>query len=184
MVQASATAQIDRALRAKTTIAGERLYKPNDLVDYHRPPPSKDVSGWHGLVPVISNHHERGKVICRIQGRDLPCRYPDVRHTLLVMYTFLTNVAGTVDEALSTVLDAVYHLQRGGNQLYGYTQVNDSEWKLASASREHPRTHLALDFVIRNSLRITGVGAARIGRGTRHLRKVRGYTDSIVLCWP
>ena len=104
MIQTTAAGQLTRALRAKTGIGGEGLYRVGDLVDYHRPPPSKEVSGWTGPVPVIENKPERRQVICRIEGRNMPCRYPDVRHTLLVLYTFLVGEIGQVNGAVQVVL--------------------------------------------------------------------------------
>ena len=37
ITQSTAVAKINRALKAKTTTDGSRLYNPGDLMDYHRP---------------------------------------------------------------------------------------------------------------------------------------------------
>ena len=56
IIESTAQARIHRALRSHTTTPGEVLnYQPGDLVDYHRPPSSKDLSGWHGPATVVEN---------------------------------------------------------------------------------------------------------------------------------
>ena len=152
-------------------------------MDYHRPPPSKDVSGWTGPVLVIENKPERGQVRCRIEGRNMLCRYPDVSHTLLVLYTFLVGEIGQVNGAVQVVLDAIDRLQPKASKLFGYTNEQGLGWHLSSASRQEPRIHLALDFVIRNVLHIASAGAARIARCTPQLRTVAGYDMSTILWW-
>ena len=42
ITQATAVAKTNRALRTKTTPAGQHVYKPGDLVDYHRKSATKD----------------------------------------------------------------------------------------------------------------------------------------------
>ena len=97
MVQASAIAQTTRATKSRSSSSTFSDYNAGDLIDYHRPPPSKDVTGWHGPVPVTKNEPEIGQVIARINGRDLPCRYQDVRHTLLVTLMFFLELPTTND---------------------------------------------------------------------------------------
>ena len=58
MTQVNAMSLTNRALNSKTYVDGAKLYKPGDLVDYHRPPSDKDSSGWHGPVPVVRNKPE------------------------------------------------------------------------------------------------------------------------------
>ena len=47
ITQSTAIAKINRALKASTTIDGSRLFKPGDLIDYHRPirPPRTSMVG-------------------------------------------------------------------------------------------------------------------------------------------
>lgn len=52
ITQSTAVAEMNRALKTQTTIDGGRLYKPGDLVDYHRPTATKDEhGGWNGPYP-------------------------------------------------------------------------------------------------------------------------------------
>eukprot|EP00959_Pyramimonas_sp_CCMP1952_P110104 2303619-Pyramimonas_sp.AAC.1 len=46
MTQATAVAKTSRALRTKTSVAGQHYYDEGDLVDYHRPTTTKD--DWGG----------------------------------------------------------------------------------------------------------------------------------------
>jgi len=54
MLQASAKMRLERALNSKTRIASEQLdLQKGDLVDWYRPPGTKDESGWRGPAKVI-----------------------------------------------------------------------------------------------------------------------------------
>lgn len=53
MLQASAQQRLQRALASKTRLAVEQLeLEPGDLVDWYRPPATKDESGWRGPAVV------------------------------------------------------------------------------------------------------------------------------------
>ena len=85
ITQSTAVAKINRALRTKTTVDGNRLFKPGQLMDYHRPTATKDEhGGWHGPCPVIRNEPDQGQVVCSSGGREIRVRYPDARLTLFV----------------------------------------------------------------------------------------------------
>ena len=63
IIESTATARINRAMRTATRIPGETLdYKPGELVDFYRPPRSKDTSGWHGPASVVKSTPARGHV--------------------------------------------------------------------------------------------------------------------------
>ncbi len=83
IIESTAVARITRASRGVTSVPGEvHDYKPDELVDFHRPPRSKDVTGWHGPAKVVRNVPERGQVILKWQRQELVCRYPDVRRLM------------------------------------------------------------------------------------------------------
>jgi len=53
MIEATSQARIGRALKASTKRPGETLYKPGDIVEYHRESSQQDVSGWLGPADVL-----------------------------------------------------------------------------------------------------------------------------------
>ena len=74
IIESTATARINRAMRTATTAPGEAAnYAPGELVDFHRPPKAKDITGWHGPATVVENSPERGQVTLRWQKRDIVC---------------------------------------------------------------------------------------------------------------
>ena len=85
MVDATAKARMQRANKSKTRPAGDlQGLAVEDLVELYRPPPTKDVSGWHGPVTVtdlVAPNH--GIIRIRWQGRSMTCRTQDVRQDLL-----------------------------------------------------------------------------------------------------
>ena len=72
ITQSTAVAKTTRALKAQTTLDGSRLYKPGDLIDYHRPTATKDEhGGWNGPYPVMRTEPEEGQVICNTGSREV-----------------------------------------------------------------------------------------------------------------
>ena len=64
IIESTAVARINRAMRTATAPAGEALdYKPGDLVDFHRPPRSKDFPAWHRPAKVRKNLPLRGQIV-------------------------------------------------------------------------------------------------------------------------
>ena len=54
MVAESAQLRLERALASKTRLATEQLeLNQGDLVDFYRPPATKDESGWRGPAEVV-----------------------------------------------------------------------------------------------------------------------------------
>ena len=84
MIQPSSMARIKAASTTRSSLSGRDLYKPGDLVDFFRKGATKEESGWRGPTEVVENRPSEGQVIIKINGRDLPSRYQDTRHTLLV----------------------------------------------------------------------------------------------------
>ena len=80
IIEATATARINRAMRSITQPPGEALnYKPGELADFHRPPKAKDTPAWHGPAEIISSTPSRGQVSIRWQNHGFTCRYQDIR---------------------------------------------------------------------------------------------------------
>ena len=54
MIQDAAQLRLERALASKTRLAAEQLeLSQGDLVDFYRPPATKDESGWRGPATVV-----------------------------------------------------------------------------------------------------------------------------------
>ena len=69
IIESTAQARVRRALGGRTSVPGEVLdYVPGELVEFYRPPSSKDVSGWQGPAPVVENHPSRGHVSVQWKG--------------------------------------------------------------------------------------------------------------------
>ena len=184
MVQASAIAQTTRATKSRSSSSTFSDYNAGDLIDYHRPPPSKDVTGWHGPVPVTKNEPENGQVIARINGRDLPCRYQDVRHTLLVTLMFFFGAANNQGSATRIVIDYVENMTEGTTKFFG--MIRDRSWNLqrSDATRQEHRIAAALHYLVQNVLTIEHALAVRVGTGLRRLNPIAGADRSFIYWWP
>ena len=85
IVRGSAEERLNVAANTRTRPAGQLIeYKPRDKVDFYRGPPHKDLTGWRGPAEVVSmDRADEGVIEVRWQGRVLPCRFPDVRRSIL-----------------------------------------------------------------------------------------------------
>ena len=72
MVQATAMARVSRTLSSKSQSSTAGLYRPGDLVDYHRRQGPKDEPNWHGPVPVVADRPSEGGVIIKLAKGDYP----------------------------------------------------------------------------------------------------------------
>ena len=185
-------AKTNRALKAKTTTDGTRLYKPGDLVDYHRPQTSKDFfGGWNGPHPVLRNEPDQGKVILKNGGNEIHVRYPDARLTLYIETLHIADVYQD-NNAMEIILNFIDELSEGKTpETFGYVEVRKDKTKnqqekpeltLSQASKRSPKVFLALQFVIRNYFRINDVFAIRLGKGLHTVQKC-SLADSSVLIY-
>ena len=135
IIQSTATAKINRALKARTTADGFKLYQAGQLVDYYRQPEGrgkKEMSGWHGPYRVISNLPEAAQVKIQVANQEIRAQYPDVRLTLfLEACVFMANIRDT-PQALTEVVTFVGQLQPGAPPLTFGTRICGS---LTSAPR-------------------------------------------------
>ena len=79
MIEATSQARIGRALKASTKHPGEMLYKPGDIVEYHRESSQKDVSGWLGPADVLDVLADQGQLVLKHRGETIRCRFQDAR---------------------------------------------------------------------------------------------------------
>ena len=82
MVAEAAQLRLERALASKTRLAIEQLeLNQGDLVDFYRPPATKDESGWRGPAEVVEAPGP--PIVIRWQGRHLQVRTQDLRRALV-----------------------------------------------------------------------------------------------------
>jgi len=180
MVQATSISRINRATHTRTSRTGVGQYNEGDLVDYWRPPPTKDISGWHGPVRVVRNKPEAGQVICKIKGEDLPCRLQDVRLSLFVFFASLDGFYDNAGDAAAVVIDAIELVPKDTPaQTFGYIDGD----KVTNHSKKYPRVHAALDYIVRVCFQLTNVSQVRLARGVRRLRASGGGHRSILFWW-
>ena len=172
MIQHTATAKIHRSMRTPTS--GYPEYKPGDLVDYHRPSNNKDTSGWHGPVPVIKHMPDLGQVLCKIAGKELPCRLQDVRLTLLVLQCSIYGLWNELSGAHSAVLTFLARTQHGKLHTFGYALDAYGRLHISKDARLQPRLFNALIYIATTSLKIFNPMSIRIGK--RH-PKIQAFSS-------
>jgi len=87
MLQASAQTRLQRALTSKTRVAAEQLeLSPGDLVDWYRPPSTKDESGWRGPAVVVNS--DSVPLTIKWQSQHINVRVQDLRRSLVHMVFF------------------------------------------------------------------------------------------------
>ena len=155
-------------MRTATRPPGEALdFKPGDLVDFYRPPKSKDVSGWHGPASVVRSTPARGQLTIKWRGEDITCRFGDVRRFIdfgaLVFATgnFDSNPVQEVLETLTTYLSSLPDRRL---VTLGY-YIHNGCWHPTAETRKRPKVTFAMDYAVRNILCLHEVYAARVGHG-------------------
>ena len=183
ITQSTAVAKVNRSLKGKTSIDGARMYKPGDLVDFHRDTITKDESGgWNGPYPVVRNEPDRGQVVVAHGNREIRVRYPDARLTLYVE-TLIMKEIGDEHGALDTILHYIETLPAGKTpETFGNTITKGSSTlQLSVASKRYPKVYLALQYVIRNFFRINDVLAVRLGKSVHKVSPCSQATRSVLV---
>ena len=91
IIQETARQRLRRAAEANTRRTTESLaLVMGDLIEFHRPPTSKDDSGWRGPARV-TEVKEGGSIVVNWNGRFQTCRVQDVRLALVPFSSFLTH---------------------------------------------------------------------------------------------
>jgi hypothetical protein len=184
MTQASAMARVSRANSAKSSSSTQGKYQSGDLVDYRRQLDGKDVSPWHGPVPVIKDSPSEGTVTLKLgDGREHPYRYQDVRHTLLVMFTFFEGGFSTAFEAAKLVQKHVEALKVGTVETYGLVQTREGTMRPTKHTQDNPAVAAAVAHAVRNNLLYDNCCAVRLAHGTRRLGNFPGASGSLLLWW-
>eukprot|EP00959_Pyramimonas_sp_CCMP1952_P162919 3405942-Pyramimonas_sp.AAC.1 len=179
ITQATAAAKTKRVLRTKTTITGQHYYNEGDLVDYHRPTPTKDDwGGWNGRFPVVRNDPERGQVMIRVGSRDVQVQYDDARHSFYIEALIARGI-GSDNIALRTLLTFVASLPEGRPALgFGYVPTKKGTLQMTSAADYLPM--YIWRYNIKIFFRIENVVSVRLAKGAHRLPPV-ACADSCTL---
>ena len=90
------------------------MFKVGDLVDFHREPQAKDEhDGWHGPVPVIATHADRGLIEVQLGKNKVLVRLGDARLTLYIEALFARESYDLLNEAMYTVTQHIARLTPG-----------------------------------------------------------------------
>jgi hypothetical protein len=180
ILQATNAARVVRSLRRGHVTATSAKYKVGQLVDYFREGGPKDVSHWRGPARVVAFRPEEGQVVIDLNGRDMPCRLQDVRHTLLVL--FVKGFSNNVQGPLTTIVDRIFALNPGRLEVYGHIH-NDGKWQPTKANEKGKvlaaLSHFAINAV---GVDLDSVVSIRIGRGIKQLPRI-WCTSSTIVYW-
>ena len=119
----------------------------------------------------------------KLAGREYPYRYQDVRHTLLVLLTYLNGMYNTNDEATKVAEQFLQQMSIGTTMLFGLADDRNGRIGTSDATRQHPQVAAALAFVIRNHLMITNAVAVRLSHGARRHGELRSAGSSVLHWW-
>ena len=186
IVEATAISRINRAMKTRTSIAGEALeLRPNELVDFHRPPSQKDLSGWHGPARVLENMPEKGQVAIEWNKKVILVRYPDVRRFM----AYFVDVFAVTQSSQSPVSQALRVVERfladlSPNKLITLGSVwSENKLLPTKDTKQHANIVVALNFVARHAFQLNNVVTVRIGRGIRKLSVMPNYDACYITAW-
>ena len=167
IIEATAISRIGRAMITFTTPIGEAIdYKPGDLVDFHRPPATKDESGWKGPATVIENLPGSGQVKIRYKKGDILVKYPQARRfmdfTGLVFGVLWANTPHR--QAFHVVTQFLNACPTNKLHTFGALQTSQG-MRITQESKAQRRVAFALIFILENVFQIAQVTCVQIGRG-------------------
>ena len=172
MIEATSQARVNRAMRTRTTLAGDVIFELGDIIEYHRPSSQKDVPGWHGPGVITEILADQGQAIVKHHGDELVCRTRDLRHFIGLGMVFLELQFGSTKEAFEVIRN------------YVENKISGSEPKYVDLLKGKPSKLLdALRFVMDNYFGNCPATAVRIGRGNRKVSHVDGFENSLVMYW-
>ena len=194
IVEATATARLNRSMATRTTPSGQALaFNPGELVDFYSPPDTKDRPGWKGPAVVKLSEPNRGQVTIEYRGKDLKRRLGDVRRFM----DFTGLVYGTVNNPTSPSYSPWKILHRYMDTLpphqlvrYGLKalvteraqQKRDSIRESVKVNQTRRDVALALEHLIRVVYQITDAMAVRLGVAIRKFPPTSSG-GSILLWW-
>ena len=180
MVEMTAKDRLRRALRSKTRTAQESLQlSVGDQVDFHRPPSTKEESGWRGPATLLQ---VGPPALVRWQGRVLQVRTQDLRRSLVYVVMFTNNIffeAGSTDP-VATIMSYADQLD---NKVVRVGWIFDAEWRRTADSRKLSELVLAVLHVAACGFYLVGCIGARVGNGVSVLEGMVGCDNSFLWWW-
>ena len=183
IVEANALARLNRADKAHTRLSAEQLnLKVGDLVDFFRPPNSKDVSGWRGPARICDvGDISSGNLSANFQGRVYNIKLGDLRRSLIT-FVFYAPKDPSVMQPWVYLVD--FAEQLNGCIRLGWTRTsgNASRWVPLSANSKHARAFSALMHVARYVLHLPNCIGGRVGHNVRKLEAV-SCDSAVLIVW-
>ena len=149
MIEATLQARIGRELKASTKHPGETIYKPGDLVEYHRESSQKDVSGWLGPADVLEVLADQGQLLVKHRGEKIRCRCQDARHCIGLEVLLPELMFWNAQEAILVLQKYISAKEVGSAPtLFGYTVTPSGEWVLTRVSHRNSLVLEALNHLV------------------------------------
>ena len=167
-----------------TTPSGEAIdYKSGDLVDFFRPPATKDDRGWKGPATVIENLPGSGQVKIKYKKGDILVKYPQARR-----FMDFTGIVFGILHANTPHRQALQVVTRflnayNSNRLHTFGAMQTSKgMQITQESKAQKRVAVALVFTIENVFQLVHVTCVQIGRGIAKIPATRrGGSRTVIL---
>ncbi|CAK0852886.1 unnamed protein product, partial [Prorocentrum cordatum] len=180
MVEMTAKDRLRRALRSKTRAPHEALQLVvGDQVDFHRPPSTKEESGWRGPATLLQ---VGPPVLIRWQGRVFQVRPQDLRRSLVYFVMFTNNIffeAGSRDP-VATIMSYADQLD---SKVVRVGWLFDAGWKRTADSQKLSELVLAVLHVAASGFYLVGCIGARVANGVSVLEGMVGCDHSFLWWW-
>ncbi|CAK0897272.1 unnamed protein product [Prorocentrum cordatum] len=180
MVEMTAKDRLRRALRSKTRAPHETVsLAVGDQVDFHRPPSTKEESGWRGPATLLQ---VGPPVLVRWQGRVFQVRPQDLRRSLVYIVMFTNNIffeAGSRDP-VATIMSYADQLD---SKVARVGWLFDAGWKRTADSQKLSELVLAVLHVAASGFYLVGCIDARVGNGVSVFEGMVGCDHSFLWWW-
>ena len=201
MVEGTARARIQRALRAKTQTAAQETLAEGMEVDFYRDPKQKDLPGWSGPARIVDmSDASRGTIKISYRGRELICSPGDLRESLsFVALLAAPHLTNHHDRAIQTIRRWLDHAPPGRIHVFGLVRGAEPErvkheakterltpppgWRHSENTIKHAVIDSALCHLAEVTLGYTGVVAFRLGTGVPVIPSTSDYTSTVMMAW-
>ena len=132
-------------MQTRNLPAGQREdYRPGDLVDFHRPPSSKDASGWIGPATILDTTHiSRCNITLKHIHLPFECRLQDMRRHIpfLVFHAAFHSAMSGSQGTWHMIKQHIESLSTGEIlTLRLVPSKNGTMWNMSKLTRQH--THI------------------------------------------
>ena len=193
MVEGTAQARVQRAMKAKTQPAAQENFEIGLEVDFWRQPPQKDLPGWSGPGKITDmSEVTRGIIKVEFKNKEYLVSPGDLRRSLtffaLLIAPHLTNLH---DRAIQTIRRWLATTKPGRIYTFGMVRTSEStrektpnhEWMCSRDSTLYPVMHSALANLAEVTLGLTEVAAYRVGTGMSSIPGVSDYATTSMMTW-